>query len=211
MVIYFFPFLGRDSRRNKVLVQRQYRPSNEATASNIGGDHCLTKSSLQEIGNRLLLITFSLFLQSPRGNEFHLHLRRVKNSKSASIIYPSLATRTSITLLGESSGSSGGQTGIFLKIAIKICANVWSGVTQGSWLGSILFNVYIKPLLKKLKVVAFAYADDIVYAGNIVISTKEQIQQDFDIVGDWLEVMLMLLLIFKCLMLHCGANNPLWV
>ena len=85
---------------------------------------------------------------------------------------------------------------------------VFSGVIQGSCLGPILFNIYINPLLKKLKGVASAYADDIKYAGNAVINTKEQIQKDLNIIDDRMEAMLMPLSIVKCLVLHCSVNNP---
>ena len=58
------------------------------------------------------------------------------------------------------------------------------GITQESCLGPILFNIYINPLLNKLKGVISAYADNIKYVGNTdytVISSKEQIQQDLNI------------------------------
>ena len=60
-------------------------------------------------------------------------------------------------------------------------------IIQGSCFGPVLFNIFINLLLKKLKGVTSAYADDIKYAGNTVISAKEQIQQD--IIGDWSKVM----------------------
>ena len=86
---------------------------------------------------------------------------------------------------------------------------VSSGIIQGSCLGPILYNIYINPLLKKLKRVACASADDMKYAGN-TISTKEKIQQDLNIIGDWSKAMLMPSSIVKCLVLHCGVNNPQW-
>ena len=70
---------------------------------------------------------------------------------------------------------------------------VSSGIKQGSRLDPILFNIYLNYLLKKLKRVASTYVDNINYAGNSVISTKEQIKQDLTVIGDWLEAMLMLL------------------
>ena len=88
--------------------------------------------------------------------------------------------------------------------------HVSSGVIQGLCLGPILFNIYSNPLLNKLKGVASAYADDIKYAGNTVISTKEQIQQDLNIIDDWSEAMLTPLSIVKYLVLHCRINNPQW-
>ena len=60
-------------------------------------------------------------------------------------------------------------------------------IMQGSCFGPVLFNIFINLLLKKLKGVASAYADDIKYAGNTVISAKKQIQQD--IIGDWSKAM----------------------
>ena len=87
---------------------------------------------------------------------------------------------------------------------------VLSGVIQRSFLGPILFNIYINPLLKKLKGAVSAYADDIKYAGNTSISTNEQIQQNLIIIGDWSEAMLMSLSIVKCLVWRCGIKNPQW-
>ena len=60
------------------------------------------------------------------------------------------------------------------------------------------FQYLHQPLLKKLKGVTFAYANDIKYAGNTVISTKEKIQQDLNVIGDWSEAMLMPLSIVIC-------------
>ena len=62
-------------------------------------------------------------------------------------------------------------------------------------------------MFKKLKGIASVSADGIKYAGNTVISTKEQIQQHSNTIGDWSEAMLMALTIVKCPVLHCSVNN----
>ena len=48
------------------------------------------------------------------------------------------------------------------------------------------------------------------YTGNTAISTKEQIQQDLNIIGDWSEAMPMPSSIVKCLVLHYGVSYPQW-
>ena len=78
-------------------------------------------------------------------------------------------------------------------------------------MGPILFNIIINPSLLSLKGITSAYTDNIKYAGNTVTSTREQIQQDIDIIYNWSDTMLLSLSIAKCLVLHCGNNNPRWV
>ena len=81
--------------------------------------------------------------------------------------------------------------------------HVSSGTMQGSCPIPILFNIFINPLLKELKRVASAYAAKIKCADNAINSTREQIQQDVNIIGDRSNAMLMLLSI----VLHYGIKN----
>ena len=58
-----------------------------------------------------------------------------------------------------------------------------SGFIQGLFSGPILFNIFINLFLFSLKGVASVNADDTKYAGNYtVISTREQIQRDINII-----------------------------
>ena len=84
--------------------------------------------------------------------------------------------------------------------------SVTSGVIQGSSAGPILFTVFIDSLFKKIKLPAFAFADDVKFVGDLSSYDTATIQECVSVVYDWSCNMHMPLCLDKCAVVHYGAN-----
>ena len=103
---------------------------------------------------------------------------------------------------------SGRSQAVRVGSSLSASADVTSGVIQGSSLGPILFNIFLDGLLNDLDIPASAYADDLKFIANLVRHSFVKIQSNINRVYDWSVAMDMPLSIEKCLVLHCGSNNP---
>ena len=103
---------------------------------------------------------------------------------------------------------SGRSQAVRIGSSLSAAAAVTSGVIQGSCLGPTLFNIFLDRLLNDLDILAGAYADDLKFTANLVHHSYIKIQSNINRVNDWSVAMDMPLSIEKCLVLHCGLNNP---
>lgn len=89
---------------------------------------------------------------------------------------------------------------------------VTSGVPQGSVIGPILFLIYINDLPDCATSKIVMYADDSKIAKCIRpshhIEDCNALQADLNSVVKWTDAWLMRLHTGKCLVIHCGRNNP---
>ena len=85
--------------------------------------------------------------------------------------------------------------------------SITSGVIQGSSAGPILFTVFIDSLFQKIKLPAFAFADDVKLVGNLSSFDTATIQECVSMVYDWSCNMHMPPCLDKCAVVHYGANN----
>ena len=85
---------------------------------------------------------------------------------------------------------------------------VASGVIQGSVCGSTLYTIVADSLLRRLKLPAWSFADDIKYLADVTVHGRDIVQADVDTIAQWSAEHLMPLTIEKCAVLHGGRKQP---
>ena len=90
----------------------------------------------------------------------------------------------------------------------SVC-DVVSGVIQGSACGTVLYAVVADSLLRRLKLPAWAFADDLKLLADVAAHSHDVIQLDVDTINQWSDERSMLLSIEKCAVMHCGKNQRL--
>ena len=63
--------------------------------------------------------------------------------------------------------------------------DVISGVIQGSACGPVLYTVVADSLLRRLKLPAWAFADDLKLLADVAVYSRDVIQQDVDTINQW--------------------------
>ena len=90
----------------------------------------------------------------------------------------------------------------------SVC-DVVSGVIQGSAYGLVLYTVVADSLLRRLKLPAWAFADDLKLLADVAVHSCDVIQQEVDIISQWSDERSMPLSIGKCAVMNCGKNQTL--
>ena len=78
---------------------------------------------------------------------------------------------------------------------------------QGSACGPVLYTVVADSLLRRLKLPAWAFADDFKLLADVAAHSRDVIQQDVDTINQWSDERSMPLSIEKCAVMHCGKNQ----
>ena len=98
-----------------------------------------------------------------------------------------------------------------LSDAVSKAQPVTFGVIQETVINPVLFTIFINPLLIALEELAYAFAGDIKYVSKATASNKIRVQQAIGTLEQWTVTYLMSLSLDKCIVLHCGTNNPCYI
>ena len=103
---------------------------------------------------------------------------------------------------------TGRRQRVVLGSAVSEWRTVTSGVPQGSVLGPLLFVLYINDLPEAIASTIKPYADDSKAISSDDLESRNQLQDDLDLVSDWTKwLMVMGLNVEKCVVVHFGKNN----
>lgn len=75
-------------------------------------------------------------------------------------------------------------------------------------LGPSFFSLVEDSLLRRIRLPAVAYADDVKFVADVIVNTQADVQAEVDSVVDWSNEHDMPLSIEKCLVMHCGRSQP---
>ena len=83
-----------------------------------------------------------------------------------------------------------------------------SGFIKGLMLGPVLFGAFMDLLFAISSHTVSAYIDKVKLIENVADASCADIQSNVNKIKEWSTAMFMTLQHVKCLVLHCGINNP---
>lgn len=92
--------------------------------------------------------------------------------------------------------------------SLSATCDVTSGVIQGSVLGPDLYKILTNSLLQSISIPQGSFADDLKFAADVAVYTRDRVQSEINKVTDWADVHHMQLSVEKSCVLHCGVNQP---
>ena len=87
--------------------------------------------------------------------------------------------------------------------------HVISGLVQGSSIGAVVFTVLIDSLLRRLRHLTVAFADDGKFLADVAESNQVEVQIDIDNIDKWSSDNKIPLSLEKSLVMHVGCNLPM--
>ena len=92
--------------------------------------------------------------------------------------------------------------------ALSVPDDVTFSIIQGSTLGDVLYDIFVESLLRKITFPSQAFADDFKFIADVIMHSKDIIQNEINIVVNWADERGTPLSIEKCCVLHCGPVQP---